>query len=75
MQQSLYNDCITGLIDKNITDIDKHTVELFQNVTQCIAEKKTEREKYDYKMEMTMNIGRLVGISYIVIVIVTVIFG
>jgi hypothetical protein len=39
-QNIIYENCFCGLTDKNLTNIKANNIDLFQNITMCIDEKK-----------------------------------
>jgi hypothetical protein len=41
-QNIIYENCFGGLTDKNLTNIKASNIDLFQNITMCIDEKKKD---------------------------------
>ena len=41
-QNIIFENCFGGLTDKNLTNIKANNIDLFQNITMCIDEKKKE---------------------------------
>jgi hypothetical protein len=54
-RKSIYENCVVDLIDKKSASIDELNIELFNNVTMCISEKKKQMDlrKKETKYEIT----------------------